>query len=151
MAKLLRSDQISDLQELFSDLDADNSGTLSCREIKLLEKEIKKTNNTSAMKVSQLFGNLDVDHDGEISYLEFIAGFMNTQQWSKKEMLQKIFDKFDSQKTQKLTRDDLMAVLSDGKSDENAILIEELLEKFDLDHDGNLTYNEFEAVMLSET
>ena len=152
LAKLLRSDQISDLQELFSDLDVDNSGTLSCREIKkLLQKEIKKTNNTSAIKVSHLFGNLDVDHDGEISYLEFIAGFMNTQQWSKKEMLQKIFDKFDSQKTQKLTRDDLMAVLSDGKSDENAILIEEMLEKFDLDHDGNLTYNEFEAVMLSET
>ena len=149
LAKLLRSDQITELQDTFSELDADNSGTLSCREVKkVLENMLGK--NACTMKVSQLFDSLDVDHDGEISYLEFIAGFMNTQQWQKKELLHKIFDQFDLQKTQNLTRDDLLGVLKGGSNEENTAIVEEMLEKFDMDHDGNLSYKEFEAVMLSE-
>ena len=103
------------------------------------------------MKVSQLFDSLDVDDDGEISYLEFIAGFMNTQHWQKKEMLHKIFDQFDLQKTQTLTRGDLLTVLNGGSNEENTTIVEEMLEKFDFDHDGNLSYKEFEAMMLNES
>ena len=150
LAKLLRCDQITELQNIFSELDADNSGTLSCREVKkVLENELGK--NVSAMKVSQLFDSLDVDDDGEISYLEFIAGFMNTQHWQKKEMLHKIFDQFDLQKTQTLTRGDLLTVLNGGSNEENTTIVEEMLEKFDFDHDGNLSYKEFEAMMLNES
>ena len=69
----------------------------------------------------------------------------------KKELLHKIFDQFDSQKTQNLSRDDLLGVLKGGSNEENTAIVEEMLEKFDMDHDGNLSYKEFEAVMLSES
>ena len=76
---------------------------------------------------------------------------MSKKQWQKKELLHKVFDQFDLKKTNKLTNSDLLGILHDGNSsNENIVLVKEIMNRFDLDHDGGLTYEDFEKLMLSE-
>lgn len=162
IASLLHSDQIKKLHNLFNEMDLNHTGTISCNEIKLLLQKFfndehqnnysDKTTSTSKLALD-ILSNIDIDHDGEVSYLEFIAGFMSKKQWQQKEMLHKVFDMFDLQKTNKLTRSDLLAILNGGhknKSEANTTLVNEMMNMFDLDHDGGLSRDEFEKLMYSE-
>eukprot|EP00943_MAST-04B_sp_MAST-4B-sp1_P004463 g4463.t1 len=150
------------MHNLFNEIDLNHTGTISCNEIKLsLQKFLNDEHQndysgktTSASKLAlDIISNIDIDHDGEVSYLEFIAGFMSKKQWQQKEMLHKVFDMFDLKKTNKLTSSDLLAVLNGGhtnKSETNITLVNEIMSMFDLDHDGGLSRDEFEKLMYSE-
>ena len=164
IAKLVHSDQIQKLHDLFYEMDTNNSGTVSCNEVKILLQKFfhkehqsnnnndnNKDNNNASKLAHAIISQYDVDHDGQVSYVEFIAGFMSKKQWQKKELLHKVFDQFDLKKTNKLTNSDLLGILHDGNSsNENIVLVKEIMNRFDLDHDGGLTYEDFEKLMLSE-
>lgn len=57
------------LQNAFRELDTKSTGTLSLSEVKSALQSIK----LSPGEIEAIFKNIDLNHDGEINYSEFLA------------------------------------------------------------------------------
>ena len=89
--------------------------------------------------------SLDIVGDGIIHYEEFIAGAMTKKQWATIDHLHYAFEAFDVTRSGTLTKPEIMKALGG----EDVHLANEILQKFDEDHDGEISYDEFVKFMLN--
>ena len=87
---------------------------------------------------------MDIDGDGQIDYKEFLVATMKTKHWHTQEKLMKAFDKLDCDHSGFLEREEVLEAL--GGSEYH--ITHEILEKFDVDGDGRISFEEFENMML---
>ena len=91
------------LRNAFRALDIDNSGTLELSEIKQAFKGL----SLSDEQLDEIFDRIDLNHDGEINYTEFLTVTMDRRQAMTRANLEFAFHHFDVNNSGHITRENL--------------------------------------------
>ncbi|KAA8515504.1 hypothetical protein F0562_018885 [Nyssa sinensis] len=148
IAENLSEEEIKGLKAMFTNMDTDNSGTITYEELKTGLARLGS--KLSEAEVHQLMEAADVDGNGTIDYIEFITATMHRHKLERDEHLYKAFRYFDKDSSGFITRDELETAMKEyGMGDEATI--REIISEVDTDNDGRIDYEEFCAMMRSGT
>lgn len=131
------------LKNAFHVLDKDNSGTLEISEIREAFNEM----NISQQELDQIFDNIDLNHDGEINYTEFLAVTVDRQRAMTENNMRFAFHHFDVDDTGTITIENLKECFKrEGRqfSDEE---LQTMLDEVKCAEPGKIKYAEFVAFM----
>ncbi|XP_054777969.1 calcium-dependent protein kinase 2-like [Prosopis cineraria] len=146
IAENLSEEEIKGLKAMFTNMDTDNSGSITYEELKTGLARIGS--QLSEAEVKQLMDAADVDGNGTIDYIEFISATMHRHRLERDEHLYKAFQYFDKDNSGYITRDELeTAMTQHGMGDEATI--KEIISEVDADNDGRINYEEFCTMMRS--
>lgn len=146
IAENLSEEEIQGFKAMFTNMDTDNSGTITYEELK--EGLQRLGSKLTEAEVQQLMEAADVDGNGTIDYIEFITATMHRHRLERDEHLNKAFQYFDKDHSGFITMDELeMAMKEYGMGDEGTI--KEIISEVDTDNDGRINYDEFCAMMRS--
>lgn len=146
---------ITHLKEAFNSYDTDKSGTISIKELKdALSAETQKSRNALKFgktrgifqnrETKELLDQMDLDGDGQIDYHEFLVATMKTKHWYTHERLALAFQRLDNDNSGYLEREEVLDALG-GKDNR---LANEIVDKFDADGDGKISFEEFKDMMI---
>ena len=131
------------LRNAFHALDKDNSGTLEMSEI----REAFAGMNIPAAELNQIFENIDLNHDGEINYTEFLAVTVDRKKAVTTNNLLFAFHHFDIDNTGVITHDNLKECFKrEGRHFEDEEL-NTMLAEVKCAEPGKITYEEFSVFM----
>ncbi|KAL8166279.1 hypothetical protein V2J09_007778 [Rumex salicifolius] len=143
IAEKLSEEEIGGLKELFQKIDADNSGTVTCDELKQSLKRVDSKLLES--DIEDLMNAADVDENGTLDYGEFLAATMHLNKLEREENLVQAFAFFDRDGSGYITIDELEHACKEfGMSDQH---LEEMIKEIDQNNDGQIDYAEFVAMM----
>ncbi|KAJ0103104.1 hypothetical protein Patl1_04184 [Pistacia atlantica] len=148
IAENLSTDEIQGLKSMFTNLDTDNSGTITYDELK--EGLSRLGSKLTEAEVKQLMEAADVDGNGTIDYIEFITATMHRHRLERDEHLYKAFQHFDKDNSGFITVDELESAMKEYGMGDDAT-IKEIISEVDTDNDGRINYDEFCAMMRSGT
>jgi calcium-dependent protein kinase len=143
IAETLDDRDIQHLKEAFNQYDTDGDGSISIMEMKTA---LAKGKGKMPHIDQKFLDALDIDGDGMIDYSEFLVATMRTKHWHTTDRLKQAFDILDRDNSGQLEIHEVRAAL--GGTDDN--LANEIIEQFDVDGDGKISYEEFESMMLSD-
>ncbi|TKY57294.1 Calcium-dependent protein kinase 9 [Spatholobus suberectus] len=148
IAENLSEEEIQGLKAMFTNMDTDNSGTITYEELRAGLQRLGS--KLTEAEVRQLMDAADVDGDGTIDYIEFITATMHRHRLERDEHLFKAFQYFDKDGSGYITRDELETAMKEyGMGDEATI--REIISEVDTDNDGRINYEEFCTMMRSGT
>ncbi|KAA8523676.1 hypothetical protein F0562_010099 [Nyssa sinensis] len=148
IAENLSEEEIQGLKAMFTNMDTDNSGTITYEELKTGLARLGS--KLTEAEVKQLMEAADVDGSGSIDYIEFITATMHRHKLEREEHLYKAFQYFDKDNSGHITRDELETAMKEyGMGDEGTI--KDIISEVDTDNDGRINYEEFCAMMRSGT
>ncbi|KAK4491935.1 hypothetical protein RD792_002717 [Penstemon davidsonii] len=148
IAQSLSEEEIRGLKSMFTNMDTDQSGTITYEELK--SGLARLGSKLSETEVKQLMEAADVDGNGTIDYIEFITATMHRHRLERDEHLFGAFQFFDKDSSGYITRDELENAMKEyGMGDEGTI--KEIISEVDTDNDGKINYEEFCAMMRSGT
>ena len=146
----LSEEEIEEIREAFNLFDTDGSGTIDPKELKAAMQSLgfEAKNQT----IYQMIADIDKDGSGNIDFDEFLD--MMTAKMSDKdtkEDIQKVFNLFDDDSTGKISLRNLKRVAKElGETMSDAELLE-MIERADTDADGEISPDEFYAIMVKKT
>ncbi|KAK4439794.1 Calcium-dependent protein kinase [Sesamum alatum] len=144
IAENLSTEEIQGLKAMFTNIDTDNSGTITYEELKAGLARLGS--KLTEAEVRQLMDAADVDGNGTIDYIEFITATMHRHRLEREENLYKAFQHFDKDSSGFITRDELETAMQEyGMGD--ASTIKEIIAEVDTDNDGRINYEEFCTMM----
>ncbi|XP_074559210.1 calcium-dependent protein kinase 2-like [Curcuma longa] len=146
IAESLSEEEIKGLKQMFTNMDTDNSGTITYEELK--SGLARLGSKLSEAEVQQLMDAADVDGNGSIDYIEFITATMHRHKLERDEHLYRAFQYFDKDGSGFITRDELESAMQEHGMGDLATIKEIILE-VDSDNDGRINYEEFCAMMRS--
>ncbi|KAL6283972.1 hypothetical protein ACE6H2_014901 [Prunus campanulata] len=148
IAENLSEEEIHGLKAMFTNMDTDNSGTITYEELK--SGLARLGSKLTEAEVKQLMEAADVDGSGSIDYIEFITATMHRHRLERDEHLFKAFQYFDKDNSGFITRDELESAMKEyGMGDDETI--REIISEVDTDNDGRINYEEFCTMMRSGT
>lgn len=148
IAENLSEDEIHGLKAMFTNMDTDNSGTITYEELK--SGLARLGSKLTEAEVKQLMEAADVDGSGAIDYIEFITATMHRHRLERDEHLFKAFQYFDKDNSGFITRDELESAMKEYGMGDDAT-IREIISEVDTDNDGRINYEEFSTMMRSGT
>ena len=142
----LSEEQRQEIKEAFELFDTDKTGTIDYHELKVAMRalgfDVKKQEVLSIMK------DYDRDNAGQIEYPDFLE--IMTQKISERDPVEEIikaFKLFDEDSTGRISLRNLRRVareLGENLSDDE---LQAMIDEFDKDGDGEISENEFLAIM----
>ena len=129
----------SKLREAFHVLDKDNSGTLEISEI----KEAFSDMNIPEKELEQIFNNIDLNHDGEINYTEFLAVTVDRKKAMTENNMKFAFHHFDIDNTGVITIENLEECFKREGRQLSADDLKSMLAEVNCADPGKITYDEF--------
>lgn len=143
IAHQLSDSQIDNLKDLFQRMDSNGDGTLAMDEIRagLIKMDILLPPDFEAF-----FNDLDLDRNGTIDYMEFVAATMDKKLYLQKDVCWRAFKIFDRDNSGKISLAEFLRVLQDTQE----FGLEKMISEFDLNDDGEIDFPEFLA-MISGT
>ncbi|KAH7690048.1 Non-specific serine/threonine protein kinase protein [Dioscorea alata] len=144
IAEDLSDEDIKGLQQMFRNMDTDQSGTITYEELKVGLSRLgsRMTEN----EIRQLMDAADVDKNGSIDHIEFIAATMHRHRLDNDENLYKAFQFFDKDGSGYITRDEIKQAMQEYGMGDDAT-IDEIIDDVDTDKDGRIDFEEFVAMM----
>lgn len=139
------------MKRIFRTFDVYNTESLEFHQFKALMKSTYK--DLSDNDVLTMFQNFDTDKNNEISLEEFlnlISGFQTTREEQDKELLE-AFYLYDEDKNGKINPDELFNVLKNIGHPVEKESIPKIINTFDEDNDGCISFEEFEKMMISDS
>lgn len=146
----LSEEEIEEIREAFNLFDTDGSGTIDPKELKAAMQSLgfEAKNQT----IYQMIADIDRDGNGAIDFDEFLD--MMTAKMSDKdtrEDILKVFNLFDDDQSGKVSLRNLKRVAKElGETMSDAELLE-MIERADTDADGEISPDEFYAIMTKKT
>ncbi len=108
---------------------------------------MKKVFSTGDLKIEfneEIFKQIDTDNSGSIEYTEFISACIDKNIYMNEEKLKEAFNLFDIDKSGKISRDEIERLLKlKGNSEE----VNAIMEKHDINKDGEIDFKEFLEMM----
>ena len=127
-------------------MDVNGDGKLSKDEIKNGFMTYFGKNLTDE-QIDDMFSQVDADGNGEIDYSEFVVATMNEKNLLSNNKLQTAFKMFDKDGGGSISTDEIKQVLSFGQNLDEAV-VQQIIEQVDKNGDGEISYEEFAAMML---
>lgn len=141
-------EDIKGLKAMFTNMDTDNSGTITFEELK--SGLARLGSRLTETEVKQLMEAADVDGNGSIDYIEFISATMHRHKLERDDHLHKAFQYFDKDGSGYITKDELEAAMKEHAIGDEAN-IKEIIAEVDKDNDGRIDYDEFCTMMRSKS
>ncbi|AFZ79295.1 protein kinase domain containing protein [Theileria equi strain WA] len=142
---------IGDLNDTFEAFDTDGDGVLTVSEVLHGLRSSIRNRQTSIgdPTIERLVEELDTNGDGTIEYTEFLAATIDEKLYKEKDFCRKAFNVFDTDQDGKITKDDMMKVFRCDlhKCPFTKEAVNDIFKEVDLDNDGNITYDEFFAML----
>ena len=133
---------LNKLREVFRNLDKDGDGYLSKLEVKnSLDKLGLRFNFDEIRK------GCDTDRNGYVNYSEYLAATVNKAQAYNREILKRVFTRFDKNKDGVICLDELKKAIG-GNNNQDAAF-RRMIEEADKNGDGAVDLNEFLEYMTS--
>lgn len=141
IAHSLTTKEIKHLSDLFLALDRSHEGTIRPRELREILREGRITDED---EIQQIFDSMDTNHDGEITFNDFVTAMLTAKLTFNEAMVKAAFEKFDLDKSGYITVANLWAIFEERMGYEEVI---ELMRQHDRDQDDLIDYNEFKAIV----
>ena len=90
---------------------------------------------------------MDVDHNGQISYSEWLAASIDSSLYMQRERLWQAFRVFDKDGSGKISPEELKTVLLGQENQINPQVWNQLVGQVDENNDGEIDFTEFCAMM----
>jgi len=138
--------QMQELREAFDLFDTDGSGTIDTKELQVALRALGF--DSKKEKVRKMIADIDLDGSGTIDFEEFVemmTGKMGDR--DSPEEIKRVFKLFDDDETGKISFRNLKRVareLGENMTDEE---LQEMINKADLDGDGEVNEEEFMRIM----
>ena len=142
----LTEEQKQEIREAFDLFDTDGSGTIDAKELKVAMRALGFEPKKEEIK--KMIADIDTDGSGTIDFNEFLE--MMTAKMSERDPMEEIikaFRLFDDDETGKISFKNLKRVakeLGENMTDEE---LQEMINKADLDGDGEVNEEEFMRIM----
>ena len=141
IASRLTQNEIEELNRNFQEIDDNNDGKLTLAEIK---QAASKNKNLNIEHIEEIFKSIDTDGSGSIEYTEFISASLDKSLYLQKEKLKEAFSLFDSDHSGKISKAEISKVLGMDKRSKE---ISRIIEKYDINKDGEIDFDEFFEMM----
>jgi calcium-dependent protein kinase len=140
-------DDVVNACKLFNQIDVNGDGKITSG---ILYNGISKYVHSSTLKkdISDIFDNLDRDHNNYIGYEEFIRAAVDKQTFLTDNVLKFAFKYFDTNDTGEITYDSISIIFKDhikSKSIEESL--KKIIDEVDENENGKITYNGFVKLM----
>ena len=149
IASRLSCEESSKLREIFLNMDEDKNGYISFEDFRkyvINEYDIDDLiENEEELKKG--FEGVDIDHNNQIDYTEFLAANLNEKIFLKNEKLKEAFRIFDINDNGVIKRDDIIRVLKLEKLENKNELADKIIEENDYDKDGKINFLDFVKIM----
>ena len=145
LAKIKNEEEISNLKQLFNDLDTGNSGRLTINEIRNGFKKLGIEINENELE--EIWEGLNFHNDDQINYTEFLAAMMSSYKFNKEENLWVVFNYFkdnDNKKNEYISIDNLINMC---KSMNLPINEEEIKKNLNGFNKNKLNFEDFKKIM----
>ncbi|EED93263.1 centrin-like protein [Thalassiosira pseudonana CCMP1335] len=146
----LTDDEVEELRQAFDLFDTDGSGSIDPKELKAAMQSLGF--DAKNQTIYQMIKDIDKDGTGEIEFDEFLDLMTSRLAGSdSKEDIQKIFELFDDDKTGYISLQNLKRVCAElGEQMDDSELLE-MIERADVDQDGQISPGEFFTIMTQKT
>jgi calcium-dependent protein kinase len=142
MAWSLSREDRQDLRKQFLELDVERKGTISLSQFKSV---LEQNFHVGSVEAEKIFASLDMNHDKELCYSEFLAATLQDRIRMHEHVLRKTFSRFDRNELGAITVESLRSLLGDTFED---VKVEELLREADVDGNGSISFEEFQRYLL---
>ncbi|XP_004606065.1 centrin-1 [Sorex araneus] len=142
----LTEEQKQEVREAFDLFDADGSGTIDVKELKVAMRALGFEPRKEEMK--KMISEVDKEGTGKISFNDFLA--VMTQKMAEKdtkEEILKAFRLFDDDETGKISFRNLKRVASELGENLTDEELQEMIDEADRDGDGEVNEDEFLRIM----
>jgi calcium-dependent protein kinase len=144
LAEQLSDADIHDLRATFDAIDTAHDGVITFEELKVALE--KKSDGCGRHKVAEAevraaMEEMDVAGDGVIHFHEFVAASLNRNVLMRRDLLHRVFDKFDTDHTGYLSKENIAQVM--GSSEK----VDKIMDEIDSDHDGKVNFEDFLLLM----
>ncbi|EPQ04884.1 centrin-1 [Myotis yumanensis] len=142
----LTEDQKQEVREAFDLFDADGSGTIDVKELKVAMRALGFEPKKEEMK--KMVSEVDKEGTGRISFDDFLA--VMTQKMAEKDTKEEIlraFRLFDDDETGKISFRNLKRVANELGENLNDEELQEMINEADRDGDGEVNEEEFLRIM----
>ena len=151
IASRLSIEESNQLRNIFFNIDEDKNGYISFEDFRkylINEYDIDDLfENEEELKKG--FEGVDIDHNNQIDYTEFLAANIDEKIFLKTEKLKEAFRIFDINDNGAIKRDDIIRVMKlENLSNKNEIA-DEIIEENDFDKDGKINFSDFVKIMES--
>lgn len=149
IAEHLSVEEVEVIRDMFSVMDTDNDGKVSFEELKAGLKKVGSKLAEPEMKM--LMEVADVDGNGVLDYGEFVAVTIHLQKMENDEHFRRAFMFFDKDESGFIELDELREALADEAGETDSDVLNEIMREVDTDKDGQISYDEFVAMMKAGT
>ncbi|XP_036275300.1 centrin-1 [Pipistrellus kuhlii] len=142
----LTKDQKQEVREAFDLFDADGSGTIDVKELKVAMRALGFEPKREELK--KMVSEVDKDGTGRITFSDFLA--VMTQKMAEKDTKEEIlraFRLFDDDETGKISFRNLKRVANELGENLNDEELQEMINEADRDGDGEVSEEEFLRIM----
>nr|CCA27734.1 calmodulin putative [Albugo laibachii Nc14] len=148
MAEQLSEEQICEFKEAFSLFDKDGDGTITTKELGTVMRSLGQ--NPTEAELQDMINEVDADGNGTIDFPEFLTMMSRKMKdTDAEEEIRNAFQVFDKNLDGFITPAELrhiMTNLGEKLTDEE---VDEMIREADLDGDGQINYEEFVKMMMS--
>jgi len=147
LAEQLSDDDLHGLRAQFDAIDTQKHGVITFEELKVAlsnrgEKGCAK-HKVAEEEVRKAMEEMDVDGDGVIEFHEFVAASLSRSVLQRRDLIHKVFDKFDIHHHGYINKEDLKEILGEGQE----VSIDRIMDEIDIDHDGKVSFEDFLVLM----
>ena len=149
IASRLSSEESAQIRNIFYNIDEDKNGYISYEDFRkylVNEYDIDDVIENEE-ELQKGFESVDIDHNNQIDYTEFIAANLDEKIFLKTEKLKEAFRIFDINDNGAIKRDDIIRVMKlENVSNKNEIA-DKIIEENDFDKDGKINFKDFIQIM----
>ncbi|KAL3640630.1 Calcium-dependent protein kinase 10 [Castilleja foliolosa] len=150
IAEHLSVEEVEVIRDMFTLMDTDNDGKVTYEELKAGLRRVGS--QLAEPEIKLLMDVADVDGNGVLDYGEFVAVTIHLQRIENDEHIRKAFMFFDKDGSGYIELDELRQALVDESSGEADLdVVSDIMREVDTDKDGQISYDEFVAMMKTGT
>ncbi|KAI9174394.1 hypothetical protein LWI28_016665 [Acer negundo] len=149
IAEHLSVAEVEIIREMFTLMDTDNDGKVSYEELKAGLRKVGS--QLAEPEIKMLMEVADVDGNGVLDYGEFVAVTIHLQKMENDEHFRRAFMFFDKDGSGYIELDELREALADESGETDVDVLNDIMREVDTDKDGNISYDEFVAMMKAGT
>ena len=149
IASRLSSEESSHLRNVFFNMDEDKNGYISFEDFRkyvINEYDVDDLIENEE-ELQKGFQSVDIDHNNQIDYTEFLAANWDEKIFLKTEKLKEAFRIFDINDNGAIKRDDIIRVLKLEKLENKNQIADKIIEENDFDKDGKINFGDFVKIM----